>query len=73
MAHIRVKFTKGHEDGVDVKGWHLYAKGTGNGEYTACGLSVVDYDGVKEESVQYGGITCEYCLNTIKYFKSIKL
>jgi hypothetical protein len=73
MPHTRVKFTKGHEEGVAVKGWHLYAKGIASGEFTACGLSVVDYDGVKKELVQNGGISCEDCLHTIKYFKSIKL
>lgn len=76
MAHLRVKFIKGGdyeiEDINEVKGWHLYSKGVGDGEFTGCGLAVVDYDH-KTESKEKGGITCKNCLEVIKYYKSIKL
>lgn len=80
MGHTIVKYKRGgdfeHEDlaerSDDIHKQHLYAKGVGDGEFTACGNSVVDYDHV-ETYVQKGRITCQRCLEVIKYYKSIKL
>ena len=70
-----IKFTKGgkfeHEDVNDLKGWHLDAM-INDGEFTACGNAIPDYDHISKQTDK-GGITCPDCLEVIKYFKSIKL
>ncbi len=72
MSHEILKFTSkdAKEDGV--KGWHLTAK-TGDGEFSACGLAFDCYKEHIKEIVEKGGITCENCLEAIKFYKSIKL
>ncbi len=76
MAHTRVKFINGQERGESrdsFKGWHLLLNdGTNCGEYTACGVAEVDYETI-HENVEKGGITCERCLKTIRFYKSLKL
>jgi len=55
----------------EAKAWHLVST-QGDGENTACGQVYSDYDYISK-SKEKGGVTCEDCLDTIKYFKSIKL
>lgn len=73
--HKVIKYTKGgkqeHEDVNELGGWHLNAQ-TGDGEFTACGNSIVDYDHTSKE-VNKGGVTCPDCLELIRYYKSVKL
>lgn len=77
--HTRVKFIRGGKfeqedlahDG-DMRKWHLYATGVGDGEFTACGNAVVDYDH-KTELKDKGGITCSLCIEVIKFYKVIKI
>lgn len=77
MAHTVVKFTKGGKfeaEGVadkTLKGWHLYSD-VADGEFTACGYAVVDYDHTTKVK-ERGGVTCESCLEVIKYYKKIRL
>lgn len=70
--HKLVKFTKGHEYGEEVTGWHLVAE-VADGEFTACGLSHVDYSGVERKEKDKGGITCVLCLDAVRFYKSVKL
>lgn len=71
-----VKFPEGHEDGGDDddfnKMWHLKAN-INDGEFTACGLSFVDGYETEEKENDRGGITCPQCLQTIRYYKTVKL
>lgn len=75
MGHKLIKYTKGgrfeHEDIEGLKGWHIETT-LADGEFTACGMAVVDYDH-DSKIVEKGGITCPHCLEVIKYYKQIKL
>lgn len=71
MNHL-VKFPEGHESGQEQPGWHLKTT-LASGEFTACGLSYVDGYKIEEKSSERGGITCEQCLDTVRFFKTIKL
>lgn len=75
MSHIVIKYTKGgryEQEGIDqLKGWHLESK-VGDGEFTACGNAIVEYDH-ERKLVEKGGITCKNCLENIRYYKTIKL
>lgn len=72
-----VKFINGHEDGGDDpafnRKWHLKATGVADGEFTACGLSYVDGYDTDEKSKDKGGVTCEQCLQVIRFYKTVKL
>ena len=75
MAHTRIKATKSITDipVSEVSGWHLVVESdSGADEYTACGLALDDFE-TKTEAVEKAGITCEDCLNIIRFYKSIKL
>lgn len=68
----RVRFKEHETDEPEVlKRWHLWAKGVGDGEFTACGLSVVDYEYKKDEITKSKKVTCEECNLVIKYYKSL--
>lgn len=70
-THKIIKFTGPHENGEIVQGNHLRDP-SGDGEGTACGIVFSDYDHEQTEK-EKGGITCERCLDIIKYYKAIKL
>lgn len=55
----------------DAKSWHLVSP-LDSGENTVCGQVYSDYS-VDVKTMGSGGITCNNCLKTIKYLKSIKL
>lgn len=62
------------QDGYDDVGrWHLSV--TDDDPRILCtGLAYQDGESVwKGKTVKRGGITCEHCINKIKWFKSIKL
>jgi len=77
LPHTVARFKNGHEDqdetGDFKKHWHLVAKGVGDGEFTACGLSYVDGYDPDQKQVDRGGITCPSCLTIIKYYKQVSL
>jgi hypothetical protein len=82
--HTLVKFPQGHEqeqgdddalkefkhDGLHRK-WHLVVD-LNDGEFTACGLATPEYP-TETKQVTKGGVTCIDCLETIKFFKNVKL
>jgi len=73
--HTVVKFTNGHEnpesEDSNLSKWHLLSE-AGSGEYTACGLAEPDYENIQRQK-EKGGITCPACLDTIRYYKTIKI
>lgn len=70
----RVRFIEHETDEPEViRRWHLWAKGVSDGEFTACGLSVVDYPHKAEDISKLSRVTCEQCLETVKYYKKIFL
>ena len=72
MAHKRIKYKEPPEgDDTAMKRWHLLSE-LGDGEYTACNIAVTEYEYISELKSS-GGITCENCLDTIRYYKKIKL
>lgn len=77
-CHIKVVKILKNDDGdaIDNPKWCLNAGGINgdatlcSGEYFGCGEGTAEYE---EKIVERDGVTCEQCLQKIRFFKKLKI